>query len=146
MLNKYSIIRFAYHKIIALEVCEFSLRSGSCPHFTNKKTKPKGHSTSPCHLWNTGPRVPCIIFFPLDCYIKGIVVISSWRELSGKEILFSLQIIHTPSVESPNCLPSLANLKLYQPRYGLKRECLKKASEFHDSRESSNWLPVSHRL
>lgn len=53
------------------------------------------------------------LFFPFDYYIKGIPVISSWRELPGEE-MFSLQIIHTTGVESPNCLHSLANLKLTQ--------------------------------
>lgn len=68
----------------------------------------------------------CIIFSPLDYSVKGIAVISRWRELSERGILFSFPIVHTPGVESPNYLPSLTNLKLYQPRYGFKGARFKK--------------------
>lgn len=55
---------------------------------------------------------PGIIFFPLYYYIKELLVFSSWTELPG-EAVFSLRIIIS-QVLSPNCLYSLANLKLTQ--------------------------------
>ena len=65
-----------------------------------------------------------IIFLPLDYYIKGIPLLSRWRELSGEETMFSLLTIHTAGAESPvvtKCPHSLAKLKLTQTQLWFKQ-------------------------
>lgn len=66
-----------------------------------------------------------LFFFPLYYYIKGLPVFSSWTELPG-EAMFSLRII-TSQVLSPNCLHSLANLKLTQAWLWFKENMFLKA-------------------